>query len=94
MFTFWDYFRQHWQRDAGLRIDHLLLNADLAPRLLDAGVDRWVRGLEGTSDHAPTWITFTGERGQATLDDYEMPAIVVEPTPTTATKKRARKPKR
>ncbi|MCY0986861.1 exodeoxyribonuclease III [Nannocystis sp. ILAH1] len=60
MFTFWDYFRQHWQRDAGLRIDHLLLNPELAPRLKSAGVDRWVRGLEGTSDHAPTWITFTG----------------------------------
>ena len=57
IFTFWDYFRQHWQRNAGLRIDHLLLNPDLAPRLLDAGVDRWVRDLEGTSDHAPTWIT-------------------------------------
>ncbi|HET6435250.1 MAG TPA: exodeoxyribonuclease III [Xanthomonadaceae bacterium] len=56
VFTFWDYFRQHWQRDAGLRIDHLLLNAELAPRLRAAGVDRWVRGLEGASDHAPTWI--------------------------------------
>ena len=60
MYTFWDYFRQHWQRDAGLRIDHLLLNAELAPRLKTAGVDRWVRDLESTSDHAPTWITFTG----------------------------------
>jgi exodeoxyribonuclease-3 len=57
VFTFWDYFRQHWERDAGLRIDHLLLNGELAPRLRAAGVDRWVRGLEGASDHAPTWIT-------------------------------------
>ena len=56
VFTFWDYFRQHWPRDAGLRIDHLLLNAELAPRLRAAGVDRWVRGLEGASDHAPAWI--------------------------------------
>ncbi|HEY6545197.1 MAG TPA: exodeoxyribonuclease III, partial [Dokdonella sp.] len=56
IYTFWDYFRQHWPRDAGLRIDHLLLSAKLAPRLRDAGVDRWVRGLEGASDHAPTWI--------------------------------------
>ncbi|MFC4727318.1 exodeoxyribonuclease III [Coralloluteibacterium thermophilus] len=56
VFTFWDYFRQHWERDAGLRIDHLLLSADLAPRLRDAGVDRWVRALPGTSDHAPTWV--------------------------------------
>lgn len=57
VFTFWDYFRKHWERDAGLRIDHLLLNAELAPCLVDAGVDRWVRGLEKASDHAPTWIT-------------------------------------
>jgi exodeoxyribonuclease-3 len=57
IYTFWDYFRQHWPRNAGLRIDHLLLNKELAPRLVDAGVDRWVRGLEKASDHAPTWIT-------------------------------------
>jgi exodeoxyribonuclease-3 len=56
IFTFWDYFRQHWERDSGLRIDHLLLNPTLAPRLRNAGVDRWVRGLPGASDHAPTWI--------------------------------------
>jgi exodeoxyribonuclease-3 len=56
IYTFWDYFRNHWQRDAGLRIDHLLLNAALAPRLKAAGVDRWVRGQPGASDHAPTWI--------------------------------------
>jgi len=43
IYTFWDYFRQHWQKDSGLRIDHLLLSADLAPRLRNAGVDRWVR---------------------------------------------------
>ncbi len=69
MFTFWDYFRQHWQRDAGLRIDHLLLNPELAPRLVDAGVDRWVRGLEGTSDHAPTWVSVTGIAAATTSDD-------------------------
>ena len=56
IYTFWDYFRQHWQRDAGLRIDHLLLSPALAPRLKAAGVDRWVRGLGGASVHAPTWI--------------------------------------
>ena len=56
VFTFWDYFRNHWPRNAGLRIDHLLLNAELAPRLRAAGVDRWVRGETGASDHAPTWI--------------------------------------
>ena len=57
IFTFWDYFRQHWEKNSGLRIDHLLLNEALAPRLVDAGVDRWVRGLEKASDHAPTWVT-------------------------------------
>jgi exodeoxyribonuclease-3 len=56
IYTFWDYFRQHWPRDAGLRIDHLLLNKTLAPRLKAAGVDRWVRGQPHASDHAPTWI--------------------------------------
>jgi len=57
IYTFWDYFRQHWSRNAGLRIDHLLLNKELQPRLVAAGVDRWVRGLEKASDHAPTWVT-------------------------------------
>jgi exodeoxyribonuclease-3 len=56
IFTFWDYFRKHWDRNAGLRIDHLLLNAPLAPCLLEAGVDRWVRGEAHASDHAPTWV--------------------------------------
>lgn len=56
IYTFWDYFRQHWQRNAGLRIDHLLLNAALAPRLGDAGVDTWVRGQPNASDHAPAWV--------------------------------------
>ena len=56
VYTFWDYFRQHWQKNSGLRIDHLLLNPVLAPRLQDAGVDAWVRGEEHASDHAPTWI--------------------------------------
>jgi len=56
IYTFWDYFRNHWPRDAGLRIDHLLLSSELAPRLLDAGVDRWVRGEPKASDHAPAWV--------------------------------------
>jgi exodeoxyribonuclease III len=57
VFTFWDYFRKHWDRNAGLRIDHLLLNAELAPCLVSAGVDRWVRAQEHASDHAPAWVT-------------------------------------
>ncbi len=57
IYTFWDYFRQHAERDRGLRIDHLLLNPPLAKRLKGAGVDRWVRLQEKASDHAPTWVT-------------------------------------
>lgn len=57
IYTFWDYFRQHAERDRGLRIDHLLLNPVLAPRLRDAGVDRAVRLQDKASDHAPTWVT-------------------------------------
>jgi exodeoxyribonuclease-3 len=56
MFTFWDYQRDRWPRDAGLRLDHLLLSPALAPRLWKAGVDRMVRAEEGASDHAPAWI--------------------------------------
>jgi exodeoxyribonuclease-3 len=56
IFTFWDYFRNAYGRDAGLRIDHLLLNAPATQRLLGAGVDRDVRGWERASDHAPTWV--------------------------------------
>jgi len=58
IYTYWDYFRQRWQRNAGLRIDHLLLSPTLRGSLQDAGVHRWVRDLEKTSDHAPTWIRF------------------------------------
>lgn len=55
IYTFWDYRRNRWQRDAGLRLDHILLSKKLARRLIDTGVDRDVRGLEGASDHAPVW---------------------------------------
>ena len=56
IFTFWDYFRNAWPRNAGIRIDHLLLNKPAAKRLKAAGVDRSVRGLPKASDHAPVWI--------------------------------------
>lgn len=56
IYTFWDYFRQHAERDRGLRIDHVLLNPVLAKRLKRAGVDRWVRLQDKASDHAPTWV--------------------------------------
>ena len=56
IYTFWDYLRTAWPRDAGLRIDHLLLSESVQPRLRRAGVDRDVRGRENASDHAPAWI--------------------------------------
>jgi exodeoxyribonuclease-3 len=56
IYTFWDYFRNAYVRDAGLRIDHLLLSPALADRLRDAQVDSHVRGWEKTSDHAPVWV--------------------------------------
>jgi exodeoxyribonuclease-3 len=56
IYTFWDYWRNAYARNAGLRIDHLLLSQPLAKRLSAAGVDREVRGREKASDHAPTWI--------------------------------------
>jgi exodeoxyribonuclease-3 len=55
VYTFWDYKRDRWHRDAGLRIDHILISAALQDRLVDAGVDREVRGREDASDHAPVW---------------------------------------
>jgi exodeoxyribonuclease III len=64
VFTFWDYFRKHWERNAGLRIDHLLLNATLAPCLAEAGVDTWVRGQPHASDHAPTWVRLDMAKAQ------------------------------
>jgi exodeoxyribonuclease-3 len=60
IYTFWDYTRFAFRRNAGLRIDHLLLSPSLAGRLRAAGVDRQVRGWEKPSDHAPAWIELTG----------------------------------
>ena len=57
IYTFWDYFRNAWGRNAGLRLDHFLLSPAIADRLQKAGVSREVRGREKASDHAPVWIT-------------------------------------
>jgi exodeoxyribonuclease III len=56
LYTFWDYMRNRWPRNAGLRLDHLLLSKNLVRKLRAGGVDREVRGEEGASDHAPVWI--------------------------------------
>ncbi|MCL1532678.1 exodeoxyribonuclease III [Xanthomonas nasturtii] len=91
IYTFWDYFRQHFARDRGLRIDHLLLNRTLAAGLQDAGVDKWVRALEKASDHAPTWISVR-------VPDASVDAVVdAEPVekvcqPAAAKKPSVRKP--
>jgi exodeoxyribonuclease-3 len=55
IYTFWDYKRDRWRRNGGLRIDHILLSPSIADRLKSAGVDKEVRGWEGASDHAPAW---------------------------------------
>jgi exodeoxyribonuclease-3 len=62
LYTFWDYFRNAYGRDAGLRLDHLLLSPAMKTRLLTAGVDRDVRGWEKASDHAPTWMHISDEQ--------------------------------
>jgi len=56
LYTFWSYWRNRFDRDAGLRLDHFLLSPQLVPRLKKSGVDRKVRGLDNASDHAPAWI--------------------------------------
>jgi exodeoxyribonuclease III len=75
-FTYWSYLRDRWRRDAGLRIDHLLLSAEAAQRLVAAGVDRAVRGKENASDHAPVWIE---------LREPSAPAVAARKTATPAT---------
>ena len=89
IYTFWDYFRQHWEHDSGLRIDHLLLNAELATRLKSAGVDRWVRGLPGASDHAPTWITLgtAGKSSKAATKKVARKPASTKPKPARARKR-------
>lgn len=66
LYSYWDYKWGRWEKDGGLRIDHLMLNAPLQKRLKAAGVDKWVRGEPGASDHAPAWIELkAGRRRQA-----------------------------
>lgn len=60
MYSFWDYQAGAWARDAGFRIDHLLLSPAAADRLADANVDKEYRGREKASDHAPTWVRLRG----------------------------------
>jgi exodeoxyribonuclease III len=57
LWTFWDYKYERWPKDKGMRLDHFLLSPKMSERLVDGGVDRWVRGEVHASDHAPVWIT-------------------------------------
>lgn len=63
IYTFWDYFRNAYARDAGLRIDHFLLSSEAASRLARAEVDKQVRGWDHSSDHAPVWIELQEKAG-------------------------------
>jgi exodeoxyribonuclease-3 len=89
IYTFWDYKRNRWERDAGLRIDHLLLNPKAGKRLVDAGVDREVRGVEGASDHAPAWIVLRDAPAAR-----RKPAQHSEKRPRPVSKRSARDPAR
>ena len=62
MYTFWDYKRGRWGRDAGLRIDHLLISPSLSSQVEASGVDKVVRGEAGASDHAPAWVLLQAPR--------------------------------
>lgn len=57
LWTFWDYLHDRWQKDKGMRLDHVLLSPSISERLTNGGVDRWVRGETNASDHAPVWIS-------------------------------------
>ena len=82
MYSYWSYLRDRWRRDAGLRIDHVLLSPEAAKRLVGSGVDRAVRGKENASDHAPVWIELrdaipsplAGEGARATGSGPKWPA--------------------
>ena len=93
IYTFWDYFRQHWPRNAGLRIDHLLLNAELAQRLKAGGVDTWVRDQPKASDHAPTWITLKAPP-KAAAPRKRAVSPAADKSPTTAKKTVRKRPAR
>ena len=61
IWTFWDYKRERWPADKGMRLDHFLLSPKMSERLVEGGVDRWVRGHTNASDHAPAWIVWIAD---------------------------------
>ena len=79
MYSFWDYKRKRWERDAGLRLDQILLSSDLAGRLVAAGVDRAVRGKPNASDHAPVWAELAPpEKVRAIVQRNKAPSVTVK----------------
>ena len=87
MYTFWDYKRNRWQRDAGLRLDHILLSPALMKRLQDAGVDRERRAKEGASDHAPVWAKLRDPTRRRTVPSRIASAPAAPAAPTTLLRK-------
>jgi exodeoxyribonuclease III len=87
IYTYWDYMRNRWPRDAGLRLDHVLLSPDLARRLAASGVDRAVRGKPNASDHAPAWAEL-----RAMTPRRKAPAKRAGAAPRTATRRAAARP--
>jgi exodeoxyribonuclease-3 len=87
LYTFWKYWRNSFARDAGLRIDHLLLTPDLAKKLKAAGVDKATRGQPHSSDHAPAWI----ELGPMAKSVTAKKAVAKKPVPKTKKKRAAKK---
>ena len=95
MYTFWDYMRNCWPRDAGLRLDHLLLSPQAAERLEDAGVDRDVRGEKEASDHAPAWIVLGDgplRRSAARTRSADKPKRTIKRRTTAPKAKASRRP--
>lgn len=83
MYTFWDYKRKRWERDAGLRLDQILLTPDLHARLADAGVDRTERGKPDASDHAPVWVILDGKAAKRSVK-AKAPAVAKQPRASAA----------
>jgi exodeoxyribonuclease III len=99
MYTYWDYKRNRWERDGGLRIDHLLLSGAVSKRLRDAGVDREIRGEDGASDHAPAWIVLRDEaeasaQSTARKTGGRAPRSVAASKPTAPPRARPSAPRR
>jgi hypothetical protein len=87
MYTFWDYKRNRWERDGGLRLDHILLSSALRERLRSGGVDREIRGIDGASDHAPVWVSLRDEPDYRGASVRQAIGQKVAPTTTASPKK-------